>query len=244
MLERLLRRRVRDDTEFAFQDRSALMVGAHRPGTVAQIGLPLHQGAMADLLQRLELDPAARHIDGPGQVTVPRPRLAEQVAQVHALALDPGSRLEQPVVIDAGQEVAAILGDRRGGMRQDPLVVTGRRGGQGRLPSGVKDAQVDAARVGVTPAQIRWRYHQRRLVVQQLAQLVQLAAQVGQGLGISRVRPEQAGNPLPGLWRSSMDGQEGDQGNGPRRTHPDAGPGTGDGLLPQQRHTQHGNAFP
>ena len=176
-----------------------MMVGAYRAGPVTQIGLPLHQGAVADLLQRLELDPAARHIDGPGQVAVPGSRLAEQVAQVHALALDLSSGIEQPVVIDTGQEVAAVLGDRRGGMHQAPLVITGRCRRHGRRPPGVKDAQVDAARPGVTPAKIRRRHHERLLVAQQLPQLVQFAAQVGQGLRVSRVRPEQAGDPLPGL---------------------------------------------
>jgi hypothetical protein len=52
-LDCLPRRLVRDDAEFTLQDRSAVVVGAHGTGSVAQIGLQLHQGAVADLLQRL-----------------------------------------------------------------------------------------------------------------------------------------------------------------------------------------------
>ncbi len=58
-LERLPRRRARNDGELTLQDRSAMVVGAHRTGTVAQVGLQQHQGAVADLLQRFQLEPAA-----------------------------------------------------------------------------------------------------------------------------------------------------------------------------------------
>ena len=66
-----------------------MVVGAHRTGPVAQIGLQLHQGPVADLLQRLQLDAAAGGIHRPGQVAGQRPRPAEQVAQLDALAFEP-----------------------------------------------------------------------------------------------------------------------------------------------------------
>ncbi len=64
-----------------------MVVGADRTGPVAQVGLQQHQGAVAGLLQRLQLDPAAGGIHRSGQVTRPRPRRTQQIAQVRALAL-------------------------------------------------------------------------------------------------------------------------------------------------------------
>ena len=64
-----------------------MVVGAHRTGAVAQVSLELHQGAIAGLLERLQLDPAPGRIHRPGQITPPGPRRADQIAQLHALAL-------------------------------------------------------------------------------------------------------------------------------------------------------------
>jgi hypothetical protein len=63
-----------------------MVIRAHRAGPVAQVREELHQGAVADFLERLEPDPAACGICRPGQVTVPGAGGAHQVAQVHALA--------------------------------------------------------------------------------------------------------------------------------------------------------------
>jgi hypothetical protein len=122
-------------------------------------------------------------------------------------------------------------------MDQEPVVITGLR--RQRRPSlTVEDAQVDIARARVAPAQIPLRHHQRRLVAQDLAQVVQLTAQVRQGLGIGGVGPEQAGDPLPGLRGSGVQGQERDQGDRARRPDLDAsGPVVDECLLPQERHT-------
>ena len=62
------------------------MVGTHRAGAVAEVSLEPHQGAVTYLFKRLELDPAARGVHGPGQIAVSRLRRADQVAQVHAVA--------------------------------------------------------------------------------------------------------------------------------------------------------------
>ena len=64
-----------------------MVVGAHRAGAVAQVSLELHQGAIAGLLERLQPDPAAGGIHRPGQITPPGARRADQIAQLHALAL-------------------------------------------------------------------------------------------------------------------------------------------------------------
>jgi len=129
-------------------------------------------------------------------------------------------------------------------MQQDSVVITGRRRRQGSLPLDIEDAHVDPACLHVTPAQIPGRHHQRRLVAQNPAQVVQLAAQVGQRLGIRGLGPEQARDPLPGLRGPGMHDQEGDQDNSARRPGPDAsGPVVGDCLLPQERHMQHVDLF-
>ena len=64
-----------------------MVVCADGTGTVAQVGLQQHQGAISGLLQRLQLDPVADGIHRSGQVTRARPRRAEQIPQVCALAL-------------------------------------------------------------------------------------------------------------------------------------------------------------
>jgi len=229
-LERLPGRWIREDAQLTLQNRSAMMVGTHRTCPVAQIGLQPHQGPVANLLERLQGDPAAGNLHRPGQVAVPRSCRAEQVAQAHTLALNLRPDLEHPVVIHTGQEVTPVLRDGPGGMQEDPLVIADRFRRQGGFALDVKDAQVDPARRGVTPAQIRGGHHERRLVGQDLAQLVQFPAQVGQSLRVGRVRPEQAGDPLPGLGRPGVRGQEGDQGDRPRGVRATAG--AGDGLLP------------
>jgi hypothetical protein len=177
-----------------------VVVGADGAGPVAQLGLQLHQGAVADLLQRLQLNPAARHLHRPSQVTASRPRLAEQVAQAHTLPLDLRPGIEQPVLIPAGQQVAPVLGDGTGRVGEDPLVIAGRRRRQRSLALDAENAQVDAARIGVAPAQIHRRHDQRGLVSQHLPQLMQLPAQVGQRLRVGGLGPEQPGDPLPRLW--------------------------------------------
>jgi len=220
-----------------------MVIGAHRTGPVAQVGLQQHQGAIAGLLQRLQLDPAAGGSHRSGQVTPSRSRRTKKIAQVHALALKLRPGVEHPVVVHAWQKLAAVLRNGTGGVREDTLAVTGRRSRQGSLPLDFEDAYVNATRLAVAPAQIPGRHHERKLISQNVTQVMQLPAQVGQRLCVRRIRPEQSGDPLPRLRRPGMDGQERDQGNRPRRTHPDAArPVVGDCLLPQQSHVQHFDA--
>ena len=217
-----------------------MVVGADGAGPVTLIGLQLHQGAVADLLQRLQLDPAPGRLHRPGQVTRSRPCRADQVAQVHALALELRPGLEQPVVVHAGQQLTPVRGDRRGGMPQDPVVIIGSRRRQGRFALSIEDAHVDAACLRVTPAQFPRTHHERWLVPQDLAQVVEFAAQVGQCLRIRGLGPKQATDTLPGLRGSGVQDQECDQGDNARRPVPDAtDPVVSDCLLAQERHVQH-----
>ena len=65
-----------------------MVIGTQRTSAVAQVGLQPHQGPVADLLQRLQLDAAAGGIHRSGQVPRSYPRLTEQITQVHALAFE------------------------------------------------------------------------------------------------------------------------------------------------------------
>ena len=210
-----------------------MVVGADRAGPVTELGLQPHQGAVAGFLQRLHPDPAPGRVHRHGQVA--GPRRADQVAQVHALAFQVRPGLGQPVVVLAGQQVTAVLGEGAGGVRDHGGAVAGRGGGLRGRRRGGKRPQVDPAARRVLPAQVAGSDDQGRIVIQDLAQVVHLAAQVGQRLRVGRVRPEQPGDPLPGLRRPGPQRQEGDQGDGARRRPPDVvGLVAGDGLLTQQ----------
>ena len=74
--------------ELALEHRSAVVVGTHRTGPVAQVSLQQHQVPVADFLQWLQLDPAPGRRAPPPQVTGSRPRGTEQIAQVHALTVE------------------------------------------------------------------------------------------------------------------------------------------------------------
>jgi hypothetical protein len=125
-------------------------------------------------------------------------------------------------------------------MRQHGRIVAGRVCRLGRDPRGGKDAQVDTAGVGVTPAQVPGGHDQRAVVAQDLPQVMQLAAQVRQRLRARRFWPERPRDPLPRLRHPGMSSQERDESNRPRRTRRDVDPVFGDGLFPQEGHVQHG----
>jgi hypothetical protein len=243
-LERLACGLTRGHAELTLEHRGAVVVGADGARAVSQAGLQLHQRAIADFLQRLQLDPAPGDGHRARQVARPRPRGADQIAQVHALTLKLRPGVEQPVVVYAGQEVAPVLVDSRGAVHQHPVVIAGGGRRQGGLPLGIEDAHVNAARPGVAPAQIPGRHHERTLLAQDPAQVVQLAAQVGQRLPIGGLGPEQAGDPLPGLGRPGVHGQVGDKDKRSRRPDADIGAlAVGDRLPPQERHAQHAAIF-
>ncbi len=112
------------------------MIGADRAGPVAQLGLEVHQPAVADLLQRQQLDPAPGRRHRAVQVPGAGQGLAEQVAQVRALPLQLGPGLEQPVVVPAGQQLAAVHRDGPAGAGRRRLGLAGLRRGQGRRALG------------------------------------------------------------------------------------------------------------
>jgi hypothetical protein len=67
---------------------------------------------------------------------------------------------------------------------QNPIAVTGCIRRQGRRPLDIEDAQVDAARLAVAPAQVPGRHDQRIVIAQNMSEVMQFAAQVSQRLRI------------------------------------------------------------
>ena len=140
------------------------MVGADRAGPVAQVGLEQHQRAVAGLLQRLELDPAAGGGRRPGQVArpAPGPRRAGRTGRRTAGRAPTGPRAASRRTARAAGRPCTGPGPRSP-WASDLRVVPGRGGRDGRLPLDVEDAQVDPAGLGVAPAQVPGRHDQRRL---------------------------------------------------------------------------------
>jgi hypothetical protein len=98
-----------------------------------------------------------------------RSPLRARAAQSSALPSDLRSGVEQPVVIEIGQEVALVFGDGPDAVQDDLLVITRRRRGQDGIAFHGEDAQVDPARGGITPAEVRGGDHQRWLAAQDAA---------------------------------------------------------------------------
>jgi hypothetical protein len=216
-----------------------VVIAGDGAGPVAHVRLQLHERAIAGLLQRLQLDPPARGLRCPGQVALPRACCAEQIAQLSAVPLELRPGFKHPVVVHAGQKLASVL---RGGpvaMGDDLIAIVGRRRSQGSLALGLEDPQVDAARLPVAPAQVPGRHDQRRLACQDLTQVMQFAAKVGQCLGVRRLRPERAGDPQPGLTGLRVEHQIGEQSYRARRAQPSACHVVRDCLFSQYGHVQH-----
>ena len=153
LLQRRLGVRAGLDPEFAFEDGGAPVIGADRSGSVTQLGLQRHQGPVADFLERSEADPPPRRIGGHQRGGQLAAQPARQVAQLDTFLGLLLSQREQPVVVDPGQEVAAVRLQRGLGLGQP-----GGRIDLGRRQSGasglLEDPDIDPAGVGVAPAEM------------------------------------------------------------------------------------------
>jgi hypothetical protein len=141
--------------------------------------------------------------------------------------------------------IAAVFSGRGGTVAQHSLVVV--RAGRGQT-GGVlvgKDPEVHTARWTVTPAQAARGDQQRGVAAQHPAHVMQLTAQVGESLSIDRIRPQQAGDPLTGLSRPRVGGQQGDQRHRPRRASQRAARGLiDDHSFAEQLNPQHAASSP
>ena len=145
-----------------------------------------------------------------GRGDAPLQQLRAEGAQAVALG-------QQPLVVEAGQEIAAVERDRlRDGLGRlsfprPTLVRDGVDGGRGVGPPGQRRPLRGEARVGVGKG---------------LAQGVQQVAQVGARLGIGRVGPEEVGQLRQRLRHARVQGQAGQEGLEARRVQ------VGDGAFP------------
>ena len=216
------------------------------PRPVAQVGLQLHQRAVADLLQRLQLDPAPGgiHRPGAGHRPGPGPRRPGRTAPRTAAQAAPWPRA-------ASRRTRPAAG--RPGTRRSPR----RRARQRFLlahppprPPGQPSARWRRrarrrGMSGVIPAQVPGRYRQRgrRRPGPGASDAVRGA---GWSVPVRRSTRATAGRrsaAAPGRTRRAR--EEGDQGNGARRPAPDATAlVVGDRLLPEDRHPQHADCSP
>ncbi len=189
----------RPDAELLLEDGGAVVVGTDRRGDVPRLEEQLHQRAMADLLQRFEPDPATGHphrcapvpglpLDGDGQV-----------AQLHALPSQPLALVDHPVTGHPGEELAPVLEQRRLAVSPHGSCVPVRAGGQRGVPLPGEHADIDPARGGVPPQERRLLHHQRRVVTQYPAQVVQLAPQIRARLCLGGIGPEEHREMTSGL---------------------------------------------
>ena len=197
------------------------MVSADRPRSVAQLGLQGHQGPVADFLERSEADPAPRCVGGHERGGQLAAQSTHQVTQLDTLLGLLVPQLEQPVVVDPGQQVAAVRLQRGRGLRQPDgrIGVGGRQGGASGL---FEEPDIDAAGLRVAPAEVSGGDLQRAGVLDDPAQVVQFTAQIGQGLGVGGIGPQGSGHPLPGLRPAGVHHQQGQQRQRLRRARTDA----------------------
>ncbi len=125
------------------------MIGLQRRGPVPGQGLQLQQGAVADLFERLQFDPLPGPFDRvlvcPGR-PVHRDQLVEQG---QAPAVQPVALGGHPVVVQRGQQLAAVGAQRAHRRLPEPGVIAGRPCGGGGTGPGFELGHVQpAARPG------------------------------------------------------------------------------------------------
>lgn len=191
------------------------MVDGHRPCPVAAAGVQAHEQPVGRLAQRIAAQRSLRHGDRPGPVTPGLGELGElgELAERVEVALpQPVPQRTQPLVVVALQQVARVQRDRRvqrilpvPRFGEEPLELldVDPAGHLGAPPQrGCGDLQV-AVRAGYPGAQ-----------------RVQEVPQVGAGLRLGRLRPEQPRDPLPRHRAVAVQHQVGEQHLRPRGVGP------------------------
>jgi hypothetical protein len=196
---------------------SAAVIGTHRCGAVPRLGLDLHEEAIAELLEWLQVNAPARDLNGTAVISRHPPTGGGQVAQIYTLPTHTVTMVEQPVVVDPGHELAPILGDRRIGMAEELVAIVPRPRRERRLTLGVEHADVNSTGRSVTPGQGRGLDDERGAIAQGQAQLVQLTTQVRARLRFGGVGPEVPGQMRSGLTNSRVENQVGQQSRRTRR---------------------------
>lgn len=211
------RGRVRCHAELVAEDRRAALVGAHRPGAVTLGELQLHERPVARLLQRSQPDPAARDVHRRRRVAGARQGRGQHAAQPGTAALAVLADLAHPVVVDAGEERSAVLRERGRSVRDHRAGVVAGRGVLRHPRVAVEEAEVDVHLGDVLPREAVGVGAHHRRVVERVAQVVQLATEVREGLGVGGVGPEEGGQARPRCDRAGVRHEVGDQRDPARR---------------------------
>lgn len=185
------------DAQLVLQHRRTVVVRADRAGPVADVGLQLHQGAISDLLQRLQLNPPPGRGFRSLQVSRAQARSAHQVTQGGALTCQPLTLGEHPVVTAPRQQVTAVHAEGGSPVPQGALVATLAHRAVCRVAFGGEHVHINSTARTLVPAQRRGLHDQPDAVPERPPQLVQLAPEVGQRLCIAGLGPEQTCDPLP-----------------------------------------------
>lgn len=202
-----LRLRRRPHAQLALQRGAAHVVGQHRPGPVAAGHVPVHEPAVGLLAERVETPLPLRELDPRSQVAALFAQGGEPAQRVDLAVAQPLPLDAQPVVVAALQQVPGV---ERDGLPQPRLVR--------RVDQRLELLDVEPAR-GVRPPPDRPGGDVQVAIGigQAAAQRVQQVPQVGAGLRLGGVRPEQERDPLAGRRRGPVQQQVRQQRLGPPR---------------------------
>ena len=207
-------RRRRLDPELPLQGGRAGVVGAQRPGPVPTGVVEPHQHLPGRVAQRVVAQEPLGVADRRGGLAPGLQHLEQPLQDPEVALAEPFPLLQHPVV----HPTEVVAGVQLGGLGQGAEFLLGPGGplgpGQRRLEGG----HVQPPGRLVPPAQCPRGHLQEPVGVGQgPAEDVEQVAQVGPGLGLAGVGPEQEGQPLAGLGRLAVEQQVGQQRLGPGR---------------------------
>jgi hypothetical protein len=114
---------IRRNAELALQNRYASVIGLQRRRPIPGQGLQPEQGAIPDLLERLEIDPPAGQVDSlPVGTSVPLQH-GQLIDQGQASAVQPITLDSGPVVVERGHQLPAVCAHGLGRRRPESGVV-------------------------------------------------------------------------------------------------------------------------
>jgi hypothetical protein len=191
------------------------VVDTQRPGPVAAGVVQPHQEPVGTLAQRVGPQDPLGVPDRLSVVALGLQELDQPLQGGQPAPPQPVALLQQPLVVPALQQVAPV---QLGRLTEGGQLLGGLRGPLGPGGRRFEGGHVDPAGGAVAPAQAPGGHLEEPVGVGQgPAQDVEQVAQVGPGLGLAGVGPEQEGQALAGLGRLPVEHQEGEQRLGPGR---------------------------
>ena len=199
------RRGARLDPELLLQQRRALLIEVQRRGALAAARVTTHERAPGLFVERIEAEQLLGVLDriaeGPivfEKADKPRQNLSRALTETFAVGINPLARA-------VGQEVALVQTCR---FLQRSTVSR-----QAAIGGGLEGHQVhDRAGLSAPRERARTRIDERVQPGPAFPEVVQLAAEIGQRLGVARFRPEGACDPLTrDRSAAGMEDEEGDE---------------------------------